>query len=143
MECCASISIDAFRHEGWTFLVSGPAISTETRLELIRRARDKKLRSFEFTAEEPVVWKPTEVLNPSCDLPFTDISAWHFIADQLEAGCAVQVVTLQKPPNELGYEMRFLGASRQPQIYVKVRLHGRRIIGRSFHNSTREDNLNA
>jgi hypothetical protein len=98
---------------------------------------------FEFTPEEPVVWKPTEVLNPTCDLPFTDISAWHFIADQLEAGCAVQVVILRKPPNELGYEMRFPGAARQPQIYVKVRLHGHRIIGRSFHNSTREDNSNA
>ncbi len=98
---------------------------------------------FEFTPEEPVVWKPTEVLNPTCNLPFTDISAWHFIADQLEAGCAVHVVILRKPPNELGYEMRFPGATRQPQIYVKVRLHGHRIIGRSFHNSTREDNSNA
>ena len=118
-------------------------MSAETRLELIRRARDKRLRSFEFTSEEPTVWKPTEVLNPNCEFPFTDLSAWHFIADQLEAGCAVQVVKLRKPPNELGYEMRFPGASRQPQIYVKVRLHGQRIIGRSFHNSTREDNLNA
>jgi hypothetical protein len=118
-------------------------MSAETRLELIRRARDKRLRSFEFTSEEPTVWKPTEVLNPNCEFPFTDLSAWHFIADQLEAGCAVQVVKLRKPPNELGYEMRFPGASGQPQIYVKVRLHGHRIIGRSFHNSTREDNSNA
>lgn len=118
-------------------------LSAETRLELIRRARDKKLRSFEFTAEEPVVWKPTEVVNPNCDFPFTDISAWHFIADQLEAGCPVQIVTLRKPPNELGYEMRFPGSPGQPQIYVKVRLHGHRIVGRSFHNSTREDNSNA
>jgi len=102
-------------------------ISAEIRLELIRRARDKKLRSFEFDLDEPVVWKPTEVLNPNCDLPFTDISAWHFIAEQLESGCSVEVVTLRKPPNELGYEMRFPGALRQPQIYVKVRLHGKRI----------------
>jgi hypothetical protein len=118
-------------------------ISTEIRLELVRRARDKNVRTFEFDPDEPVVWKPTEVLNPSCDLPFTDISAWHFIADQLESGCSVKVVILRKPPKELGYEMRFPGAPRQPQIYVKVRLHGKRIVGRSFHNSTREDNLDA
>jgi hypothetical protein len=118
-------------------------ISAETRVELVRRARDKKLRTFEFDPDEPVVWKPTEVLNPSCDLPFTDISAWHFIADQIEAGCSVEVVILRKPPDELGYEMRFQGAPHQPQIYIKVRLHGKRIVGRSFHNSTREDNLDA
>jgi hypothetical protein len=118
-------------------------ISAEIRLELIRRARDKKRRSFEFCAEEPVVWKPTEVLNPECNIPFTDISAWHFVADRLEEGCAVAIVILRKPPDKIGYEMRLPGSLGQPQIYVKVRLHGNRIIGRSFHNSTREAGQNA
>ena len=104
-------------------------ISAEIRLELIRRARDKK--------------RPTEVLNPECNIPFTDISAWHFVADRLEEGCAVAIVILRKPPDKIGYEMRLPGSLGQPQIYVKVRLHGNRIIGRSFHNSTREAGQNA
>ena len=113
---------------------SGPCeVSNDLRREIVRRARDKKLRTFEF---EPTVWNPTQVLNPESKIPFTDITAWHFIADQLESGCHVQAVELHRPKGEIGYEMLFQGLPDYPKIYVKVRLHKHRIIGRSFHNST-------
>lgn len=100
---------------------------------MVRRARDKKLRTFLL---EPTVWNPTQVLDPESNIPFTDITAWHFIADQLESGCDVQAVELHRPRGEIGYVMLFQGAPGCPRIYVKVRLHKHRIIGRSFHNST-------
>lgn len=104
---------------------------------MIRRARDKRLRFVEFDPREPCVWNPTQVLNPESGLPFTDISAWHYIAEQLEAGCEVSIVSLRLPPGETGYELLLSGASGQPKIYIKVRLYRDKIKGRSFHNSTR------
>lgn len=111
-------------------------IPPELRREMIRRARDKRLRDHKFSSEEPTVWNPTQVLNPECEIPFTHITVWHFIADQLEAGCAVTEVALRKPPGETAYEMTLKGAPGQPRIYVKVQLRNQGIYGRSFHNST-------
>ena len=109
----------------------------ELRQEIARRARNKTLRRFDFCREEPVVWKPTEVMNPECGLCFTDISAWYFIADQVESGCDIYAVELRKPPKALAYELHLPGAQGNPPIYVKFRLVQNEIRGRSFHNSTR------
>jgi hypothetical protein len=109
----------------------------ELRMEIARRARDKNRRRFDFCREEPVVWKPTEVVNPECGLCFTDIGAWHFIADQVERGCDIYEVELRKPPQTTGYELHLPGAPGNPPIYIKFRLVQREIRGRSFHNSTR------
>jgi hypothetical protein len=107
------------------------------RPEIVRCARDRRLRTSDFTLEEPVVWKPYEVINPQCGIPFTDITAWHFIADQIEQGCPIAEIVLKKPPGEIGYELQILGAEGCPAIYVKIRIKHGRILGRSFHNSTR------
>jgi hypothetical protein len=128
-----SIDVDSFHMES----AGACDIPIEVRREMARRARDKKLRIDEHTPEDPTVWNPTQVLNPECGIPFTDITAWHFIADQLDLGCSVRIVELDKPKGAAGYEMSFQGFAGQPRIYVKVRLHKHRIIGRSFHNSTR------
>ena len=112
-------------------------IPPELRTEMVRRARDKRFRFVEFDTEEPCVWNPTQVLNPECGIPFTDLTAWHFIADQLEAGCPVSTFNLRMPSGDTGYELRFEGAAGQPGIYVKVRLHKDKIKGRSFHYTTR------
>lgn len=107
------------------------------RTEIARCARDRRLRSFDFTAEEPVVWKPNEVINPESGIPFTDITAWHFLADRVEAGCRITQVVLRKPPGEIGYELYLPGAAHCPAVYAKVCIKRGRILGRSFHNSTR------
>jgi hypothetical protein len=109
----------------------------ELRTEIVRRARDKGLRSFDFSREEPVVWKPTEVVNPQCGLCFTDVTAWHFIADRIEAGCPIHEVRLRKPDGAVGYELHLAGAPGHPPIYIKFRLVQSQIRGRSFHYSTK------
>lgn len=108
----------------------------DLRQEIARRARDKRLRRFDFSREEPVVWKPTEVINPDSGICFTDITAWHFVANQVEGGCDIYKVEFRKPPGAVGYELRLPGAPGCPPIYVKFRLVVNGILGRSFHNST-------
>jgi len=109
----------------------------DLRQEIARRARDRNRRRHDFCREEPVVWKPTEVVNPECGLCFTDMTAWHFIADQVEGGCDIYEVELQKPLGAFGYELHLAGAPGNPPIYVKFRLVQNQIRGRSFHNSTK------
>jgi hypothetical protein len=104
---------------------------------MIRRARDKRLRKFAFTEGQPVVWNPTQVINPECGIPFTDITAWHFIADQLESGCKVKTIVLENPPGAAAHEVILPGATGHGRIYIKLQLHHRFILGRSFHISTR------
>ena len=112
-------------------------VDPSIRSEIVRCARDRRARVSEFTGQEPVIWKPTEVVNPESGIPFTAITAWHFIADQVEAGCKITPVVLRKPPGEIGYELDLPGADGCPRIYVKLSIKRGRVIGRSFHNSSR------
>ena len=110
-------------------------ISTTVRTELARRARDKHLRTNTFRTQEPCDWQPRQVAHPQSGLPFTDVGAWNFIADLLEAGCNVREVILQKPPGKIGYEILVDGYVSCPQIYIKLTLSSNLVHGRSFHNS--------
>lgn len=109
----------------------------DLRQEIARRARSRQLRRFDFCRDEPVVWKPTEVVNPESGICFTDTTAWHFIADRVEEGCDMYEVELRKPSGALAYELHLSGAPGCPPIYIKFRLVQNEIRGRSFHNSTK------
>ena len=80
-------------------------ISNLLRAELSRRARDKHARTNVFTRQEPCDWRPRQVAHPESGLPFTDVGAWNFIADLLDAGCEVREIVLEKPLGKIGYEM--------------------------------------
>ena len=120
--------------------VSEPLICDidNARNEIVRCARNKNLRTSEFRIDEPAEWRPHEVINPECGLPFTDISAWHFIADQAERGCPITTITMKQPSGVIGFVMLLTGAEKCPQIYIKVTLRSGKIRGRSFHNSKKE-----
>ena len=64
---------------------------------------------------------------------FTDITAWELIACRLEAGEAVKVVPLNKPPGAKAYVMLINLGLDVPELYVKLQLGPRKILGRSFH----------
>jgi hypothetical protein len=113
------------------------AISSEIRSELVRRARNKRLRTSAFSGEEPCDWRPHQVLQPESGLPFTDVGAWNFIADIVECGCDVREITMAKPLGKIGYEILAAGHQGCPQIYIKLTLSASLIHGRSFHNSER------
>ena len=66
---------------------------------------------------------------------FTEFSAWNLIADELEAGCDVRVIELEKPPGNLGYVLEIELEATEPPLYVKLELGSGIIFGRSFHYS--------
>ena len=82
----------------------------------------------------PSDWKPGRVIDPATGLPFSDQSAWDFIADQLDCGCVVDVCVLERPPGRTGYVMKILMPGAQV-LYVKLQLGAGAVIGRSFHYS--------
>lgn len=111
------------------------SISQQIRIEIIRRARDKRLRTAKFTKQEPCEWRPWQVLHPKSGLPFSDAGAWNFIADLLEDGHEAATIILDKPPGMEGYEIVADGFRGCPKIYIKVTLPTNTVHGRSFHNS--------
>ncbi len=114
-----------------------PGIDAATRSQLVLRARHSRTRTATFTIQRLTHWRPTEVYNPDgvLDTHFTDATAWEFIASRLEAGEDVEVMTLQRPKGAKGYVMKIdLGPGR-PELYVKLQMGPKKVIGRSFHYS--------
>jgi hypothetical protein len=83
----------------------------------------------------PCDWKPTSVNNPETGIPFTETSAWHYIADLAESGYPIEEITLDQPLGERGYVMVIKLEADAPDLYIKVQLKGGTIFGRSFHYS--------
>jgi hypothetical protein len=110
-------------------------IEDPIRRELIRRARDKKARQSAFSPSAPCDWRCHQVLKPESGLPFTEVEAWHFIADSLENGCPCHKIILDKPPGMTGYVIKLPGYPGCPEIYIKLTLTANKINGRSFHDS--------
>lgn len=107
------------------------------RVELARLARRRDCRFIEFSSSAPIVWKPWEVINPETDIPFCDSSAWELIATLLESGHPFREVVLRKPPGAIGYETELPLLPGHPKLYIKVQFRSGRIVGRSFHYSTK------
>ena len=82
------------------------SITNELRQMIVALARDRKRRGLPF--DEPKVWNPEHVENPSNNLklPMTNEQAWDFIATKLEEGHDVAEVELDTPPNTTGYVMK-------------------------------------
>ena len=68
---------------------------------------------------------------------FTNATAWDFIVSRLEAGEEVKVIEMRKPPGARGYVMTIDLGPSLPELYVKRELRATKVIGRSFHYSTR------
>jgi hypothetical protein len=85
----------------------------------------------------PCDWRPTTVTNPEVGIPFTDITAWHYIADMAEGGYTIKEIILDQPKGDKAYTMSVELASSMPPLYIKVQLKRGRIWGRSFHYSTK------
>lgn len=84
----------------------------------------------------PCDWQPTTIINPSVGIPFTDISAWHYIAELVEAGHKIEQITLDQPKGETACVMSVPVGANTPHLYIKVQLKRGKIWGRSFHYST-------
>ena len=81
----------------------------------------------------PRDWRPGEVRNPHDGQPFTGPGAWEYLAELLDAGHEIEVITLDEPPGATGYVLQVPIEARN--LYIKVQLGAGKIIGRSFHYS--------
>ena len=88
-----------------------------------------------FPSGLPCEWRFYQVLKPESGLPFTEVEAWHFIADLLEGGHPCHQIILRMPPGQLAYVITTPGYRGCPDIYIKVTLSRNKINGRSFHDS--------
>jgi len=82
----------------------------------------------------PCKWSPLGITQPGTSFPFTDDSAWTYVADAIDAGCEIATIALDNPPGKIGYVMLLASANTTP-IYVKLQLLSGRVLGRSFHYS--------
>jgi hypothetical protein len=100
------------------------------------RARRRSRRVVHFSRDCPSEWRPRSVVNPNTGEPFTDDSAWNFLADLLDTGAELSPVTLARPygNNDRGYVV--MTALDIKELYIKFQLGSCDIIGRSFHYST-------
>ncbi len=119
------------------FPTPGPDHLDERRRELARLCRRKELRTAVFTRQRPTHWAPTTVTNPETGLPFTESSAWEFVATCLDRGDGLEEVDLDVPKGKKGYVM-IVRLADELSLYVKLQLgDGGKVIGRSFHPSDR------
>lgn len=111
-----------------------PAQLAENRRQLAQLARQKKKRRV--PSELPCTWRPSAVINPEDDQPFTPAGAWEFIARLLEdiVDQEVTPVILDCPIGKQAFSM--LCPVPGGNLYIKVHFGaGHTILGRSFHYS--------
>jgi hypothetical protein len=70
-------------------------------------------------------------------MAFTDVGAWAFAAQLLESGHPLSRVELRSPAGRVAYEIAVAEATARKTIYIKLMPAGDRVVGRSFHYSTR------
>lgn len=109
---------------------------SELKKEIARLARRKDMRFVPRSRHMPCHWQPTTVTNPAVDIPFSDISAWHFIAQLADDGCEFEEIVLEQPRGEKAYVTSVPLDTSLPNLYIKIQLKNGNIIGRSFHYST-------
>ncbi|RYG99857.1 MAG: hypothetical protein EON58_02470 [Alphaproteobacteria bacterium] len=107
----------------------------ELRAEFIEWARIKRRRFVTHSDKYPSPWHPTAITNPVTRTVFTEVGAWEWIAELLEAGIDVWATKMDKPPGIIGWYFTAPSAYPPGEIYVKFHRCGNQLRGRSFHYS--------
>ncbi len=109
----------------------------DVRRLLTQLCRSRGARRHTPSDARPCDWRPTQVADPRSHegLPFSPAGAWEFVADQLESGCEIKEIVLDKPPGKRAYVVLADGARGHPRIYVKLELGAGVVYARSFHSS--------
>lgn len=115
-------------------------IDAGLRKELARLCVSRRTRKSSFSPTMPTDWGPHHVRHPETGETFTDDGAWQFIAELLNRGHPVEVITLRKPPGKKGYVLICKGVEPE-SIYIKLQLVSGYVIGRSFHVSVKGGSL--
>lgn len=108
-------------------------MNSDTLRQVAANCRRKNERAVMF----PCDWNPGRVRNPEMSgYFFTDLSAWEFIADKIDAGHPYEELRLDSPPGASAIVMKIELTPTDPLLYVKIQVGFRnKAIGRSFHYS--------
>jgi len=113
-------------------------LTDEQRQQLAALARQPRSRQLSEPSQGmPREWCPGVVASPESGLPLTEPGAWNLIADLLEGGHPVQEVVLSHPPGKTAYELLVDFEGAPSTLYIKIQFGAGKIVGRSFHYSTR------
>lgn len=112
--------------------------SDDIRKRLALLCRSGRKRTSIFTKKRPNRWSPTSICRPGSIDPFTEAGAWEFVADCLDSGVDIEVITLDKPPDKTGYVM-LVPCDHGEEIYIKLEIVGDMVVGRSFHVSEKRN----
>jgi hypothetical protein len=108
------------------------------RIEMSKKSRHRDSRINSFSKKMPIRWEPHNIINPKTDFAFSDDSAWDLIANLLEdLEYPIKVIVLDKPPGMEAIVIMHVLVPTQPELYIKVHMGHQKVIGRSFHISTR------
>lgn len=104
---------------------------------LALRCKSRRSRTSAFTQGAPTEWQPTSLRDPRDPDGgyFTPDGAWQFVAEALEAGHPIELITLTQPPGKKGFVLIVPGVAPVREIYIKLQLGSDLVIGRSFHES--------
>jgi hypothetical protein len=109
----------------------------QVREELLRLARHRGCRSTVWSRSIPCDWSPQTVWDPRLEMYFTSEGAWSLIIELLESGRQFTAKPMSEPPDTIAYEIVLRLAPSVPELYIKVQVYKGKVLGRSFHNSTR------
>ncbi len=116
----------------------GMAAPDEIRKQLAKLCRSTRTRTETWTRKRPNRWSPETICAPGTIDAFTNAGAWEFIAQCLDDGVDIEVMTLDKPPGKTGYVMLVPG-NHNESIYIKLEIAESKVIGRSFHVSEKRN----
>ncbi len=87
----------------------------ETLRQLIANCRRKTGRALGF----PIEWTPSKVKHPELEgYFFTEMGAWEFVADKLEAGHSYEEMQLDHPKGALAIVMKIQLTTQDPHLYT-------------------------
>jgi hypothetical protein len=116
----------------------------QLKLLMASKARHRRSRLNLYSPNMPTDWGPDKIINPRTGFAFSDDSAWLLIAELLECDeQKVEVVILKLPPGKEAVVIIYDFSPEQSFLYIKIHMgNGNKVIGRSFHLSTRGRNEN-
>lgn len=103
------------------------------RKELVQLLADPRKRLAGGAAKLGHRWHPYAVTDPLDGTPFSPNGAWEFCRDLLQRDHPLEAIELKQPKGAWGYVMRIDLRDDNPQLYIKLQIHGQTVIGRSFH----------
>jgi hypothetical protein len=107
------------------------SVDISIKKDLLHLCSSRRTRTHRFSPKVPTKWNPWEVMDDNGQ-PYTPEGAWEKIHVELQNGCFIKSISLDKPPGKTGYCFHFTDSAGR-RVYVKLQIVSGQVHGRSFH----------